>query len=836
MAPPTPSSEPRRRGLSPATAPLVPAAVALTTGIVLDRAVQVPMAVSAGGAAAGLFAWMIHQAPADRRLGLLYLLTAVASVGCLYHHWYRYTLEPNDVSHHATTEGVPIRLRGAVASHLQFQPGKVHPLRSWPGKPSVQFILCVQERQVLSERVWIPAAGKVQVSAVGGSRDLAVGDEVELLGRLALPPEPANPGEFDYGSFLRDQGITATLAVLAGDDLTVTSRGWSWSLAGWLARLRGHGQQILNEWLPPPRQPIAAALLLGDSAALTTDAWDRYLRTGVMHVLAISGQHLVILGGFLWLAARTVGLRRRRVAVVVALVLLGYALLTGGRPSVMRAAWTVAAYCLAVLLQRPGHHLNILAFAWVSVLLHNPTDVANTGCQLSFAAVAVLILGVPRWTRPEPDTLQRVIDESRPLVLSCLVTVGRWVALAYIVNAILWLAVTPLVADRYHVVSWSALLIGPPMVLLASIALLAGFLLLLVAPWSGPLAWPFALTTHGSLAGCDLLVGWGNQLPASYTFVPDVPAWWLVLFYLGLAIALFAEPIGRHPRALLAAGLGWLAVGIVVLFWPHRPGEFRCSFLAVGHGGCTVLESPGGHVTLYDDGAITGPDVTRRHIAPFLWRRGIRRVDDVIVSHADLDHFNGIPALLERFRVGRVICTPTFAQRTTPAVGHTLAELDRAGIPSAIVSRGERWQVDGVHFQVLHPPPTGPAGNENARSLVLRVTYRDLNLLLTGDLEDTGLTQVLELPAPPVDVLMAPHHGSERANVPALASWAAPRVVVSCQAMPRFEQQTAALYQRHGASFLATWRHGTVTVRHDGTNARVETFRTQIDWPLSENE
>ena len=204
---------------------------------------------------------------------------------------------------------------------------------------------------------------------------------------------------------------------------------------------------------------------------------------------------------------------------------------------------------------------------------------------------------------------------------------------------------------------------------------------------------------------------------------------------------------------MLGVGCGWLALGVMLQFLPHRPGELRCTFVAVGHGGCTVIETPGGRVIVYDAGSTGGPDVTRRHIAPFLWSRGIRRIDDLILSHADLDHFNGVPQLAERFAIGRVICTPTFAERTLPAVPKTIGALESYSIPIEIATRCKRWEVDGVTFEVLHPPQNGPRGIENARSLVLHVTHGSWSLLLTGDLEAEGLKQVLAMKPPRVDVL-----------------------------------------------------------------------------------
>jgi len=143
------------------------------------------------------------------------------------------------------------------------------------------------------------------------------------------------------------------------------------------------------------------------------------------------------------------------------------------------------------------------------------------------------------------------------------------------------------------------------------------------------------------------------------------------------------------------------------------------------------------------------------------------------------------------------------------------------------VYAGQRWQTAGATFEVLHPPPMGPSGKENARSLVLLVKYAGWSLLLTGDLEEAGLTRVLAMPAPRIDVLMAPHHGSDKSNVPALATWAKPKVAISCQAAPLNPRRSVKMYESLGIPFLGTWPHGMVTIHHDGKDAWVETYRTQ---------
>jgi competence protein ComEC len=175
-----------------------------------------------------------------------------------------------------------------------------------------------------------------------------------------------------------------------------------------------------------------------------------------------------------------------------------------------------------------------------------------------------------------------------------------------------------------------------------------------------------------------------------------------------------------------------------------------------------------------------------------------------------------------------VISTPTFGQRDLPGMRKTLSALESRGLAVEVVSTGKRWDEDGVSFEVLHPPTVGPAKNENARSLVLLVKHGDWSMLLTGDLEGEGLTRVLALPPPRIDVLMAPHHGSETSNNADLAKWARPKLVVSCQAEPKSERASVRMYEKMGAKFLGTWPHGAITIRPSQMDAAVETFRTKV--------
>jgi competence protein ComEC len=808
--------------------PLVPAALALTAGILLDRGFSLPLPVSLIAAMVCLAAWFCARAGAQRGLPLIYLALAGVAFGAAYHHYRRDVFATDNIFYYANDDPTPVQLRGVLDEEpVPHPPPPSDPLRSMERGGATTTVLRVQA--IRRGDSWLSASGRVRVAGVENWPELHCGDAVETVGQLARVAPPGNPGEFDFAAALRDRGIRAVLtARKTPEAVTRLERGWTLSFGGWLAVLRGRGQGILRATLPRRLHGLADALLLGEEASMSRQDWDKYVRTGVVHVLAISGQHLVILAAFLWFVLPRLGVRQRHGAWIVALVVLGYALLTGGRPPALRSAVAVCAVCGALMLRCRVLPANLFALSWLAVALVNPMDLFAAGCLLSFLSVAILVWGTRQLLQREDDPLNRLIDETRPAWQRRLRRLGWRVVESYTATAIVWLAIAPLVLGRYQLIAPIALPLGPPLVLLTALALIAGFLLLLAGFVCLPLAWPFARIVQFSLDGCELLVDGGDRPGYAYFYIGSIPDWWLWLFYLGLLAALTQEPLRRRWRWVGMAGLGWMSVGLVAGAARMPSDELRCTFLAVGHGGCTVLETPDGRTLLYDAGSLAGPDVTRRQIAPFLWQRGIRRIDEVIFSHADLDHFNGMVDLLDRFAVGQVTYTPSFADKPTPGVRYVLRVLRQRGIATRSVKAGDRLAAGEATLEVLHPPAVGPNGNENARSLVLLVRHAGHTLLLTGDLEGEGLRRVVgELPPRRVDVLQAPHHGSHLTNTPELAQWARPHVVVSCQGQPRPSREVQKRYQRIGARLLDTGQNGAIIVRSHASGLVVEAFRTQ---------
>jgi competence protein ComEC len=829
---PVPSIEPAWREF--AQAPLVPVALSATLGLVVDRYLTVPFTTSLLLAGLALILWMIgHLQSAKSRMVWLWL--AVGAIAAAHHHSYRNCYAADDIANFAGETPSVVRVRGTLLEEpSRFPAAPPNPLVSVPRPAITTSVLRVAAVNRLDQ--WITASGRVRLIVEARLDGLHAGDEVEVTGRLTTPAPPSNPGEWDYRSSLLDARITAILRV-QGSTVPVIrlAEGWRNSLVGWLGVLRSWGTRSLHYALPESTAGLAAALVLGDTAALDRAEWNAYIRTGVIHVLAISGQHLAILAAFVWIVLRLCQVRRRHGAVIVAAIMIGYTLLSGARPSAIRAAVMVCGVCLAIMLRRPIVSANLFALAWLVIMMIRPTDPFALGCQLSLLSVFVLIWGTGRWLAPTPLTAgQQLIAETRTAPELLFHHGLHVLGVAFAVSLILATVNAPLILATHNVVSPIGVLLTPPLVLLTTVALIAGFLLLLVAPLGSTFVWPLARITEGCLSACQWLVHGSDAIPGAWVYAPAPAMPWVLGFYLGVgALVLLTPPL---PQRLLVSLTVGVLLGVLVNCVPRTSDELRVTVLAVGHGCCVVIETPDGRTILYDAGSATGPETMSRVVAPLLWHRGIARIDELFLSHADSDHFNGLPELLKRFPIGRITHTPSFPDKSTPGVELALATIDAHRVPRREASAGDRFEAGQVTLEVIHPPPQGPPGIENVRSMVLLIRCAGHSILLTGDLEAEGQAMIRQHPIEPVDVLLAPHHGAPSANSPRLganssplpglmAAWAKPKLVVSSQRAGPTDHLIAS-YGSGGATVWDTPTAGAVIIRCHAMGMIAEAFHT----------
>ncbi|MCY2996138.1 MAG: MBL fold metallo-hydrolase [Planctomycetota bacterium] len=256
--------------------------------------------------------------------------------------------------------------------------------------------------------------------------------------------------------------------------------------------------------------------------------------------------------------------------------------------------------------------------------------------------------------------------------------------------------------------------------------------------------------------------------------------------------------------------------------------QLACTFVSVGHGTCVVLELPHGQTLLYDAGRLGPPDGAVQSISAFLWSRDITHVDAVVLSHADADHFNALPDLLQRFSVGVVYVSPVMFEEPNSALQALRRALQDRGVLVRELYAGDHLLTHGpTRLEVLHPPRRGERGGDNANSVVLQIDHLGRRLLLPGDLGPPGLDNLLAEEPRSCDVVMALHHGSLRNNPRGFAAWTSPEWVIVSDAHGEKLEAIQQAFAQPGRTVLHTAREGAIRVTLDERALDVRSWRQQ---------
>ena len=628
---------------------------------------------------------------------------------------------------------------------------------------------------------------RLRISWYQGEQRPASGERWRFTLRLKRPNGFQNPGGFDYEGWLFQEGVGATGYVRGGAERVALAEGCS--IHCLRARIRSGFEAVE---LAPATRSILLALAIGDRSGIEQATWDVFLETGTNHLIAISGLHIGLVAGLVFLLFR--GLagysatltrwwaapRWGALAGLAAATL--YAALAGFSVPTQRALVMVAVIFLALLAGRELKAGFALAAALVGVLLLDPAAVLGAGYWLSFAAVAVLVFALGG--RLAPVGRLRGLIVAQPVVA---VGLAPWV--------IWWFQRSSLVSPLANLlaVPWVSLLVVPLTLVAALLSLLSPAIsapVLHFAGWLLELLW-LALAWFASLPGAS----W--PLPA-----PGLGA--LGLAVLGAALLL-------APRGFPARWVG-LLLWLPLLLPPDvrpQPGEARITLLDVGQGLAAVVETRQS-VLVFDTGPRfpSGFNTGDAVIVPFLRAAGHRAIDTLVVSHGDLDHIGGLDAVRREYPVGELLSS-------VPALLDTGA--------AAPCQRGQRWERDGVVFEMLHPPARQRAPGNN-QSCVLQVRVGERRVLFSGDIEARAEWELVHVHGGALasEVLIVPHHGSGTSSTDYFLDAVQPRVaLIPAGYRNRYRLPKEAVVQRYrerGVELLSTAEAGAVqfTLRAEG--------------------
>ncbi|WP_168205361.1 ComEC/Rec2 family competence protein [Bythopirellula goksoeyrii] len=753
------------------------------------------------------------------QISMVALLLAVVALGGAWHHFRWNTIGQDELVRFAPAVATPVCLEAIVTSPLQHSPAPPsNPLRAIPADSQSQ--LLVEVTRIRDGTNWHDTSGETRLRINGTLREISPGDRIIVFGQLGKSRPVLNPGQYDYAAAERSGGRLCELFTGSPECVTVVQNGGSFSPGRWLAAIGNRCQAQIARYVGSSSGPIAQALLLGTRSELSDDTLKSFMKTGTIHLLVVSGLHVGLLAGAVWLLLGAFQVSQRWCLVLSAALVILYAAVVGAGPPVVRASVLVLTTLLAIAGSRRASAINLLAASALVVLALSPSELFRGGTQLSFLGVAVVVgcakTGLIQGT---PDPLQRMIAS----YMSWQELTIRWLASRFkslaIASFLVWLFVAPLVLYHFNIISPSGFLITPVLWPFVALALIAGLGICTVGFVFPPVAWLLGKICGACLYVTEGTVAWASQLPAGHTYAPGPTLWWLAVFYGALGLIAIFPQLQVHRKLLVAAAALWVAVGFGVSAWQAtRSDELRCTFLAVGHGTCVVLELPGGQTMLYDAGSLGSPESAANTVSGFLWSRGITHIDAIVVSHADVDHYNGVPGLLERFEVGAIYVSPLMFDPWANDGDLTAPNLLKQKVLEADVPLREVWMNDrlsvantAVTIEILHPPRYGVPGRDNANSILLSVEFSGARILLPGDLESPGIETVMAEPPLDTDILLAPHHGSRFSDPPGFAAWCSPEwAVMSGGSSIDATSFASTSYRTEGAEILHTAQTGAV--------------------------
>jgi competence protein ComEC len=661
---------------------------------------------------------------------------------------------------------------------------------------------------------------------------LRYGDSIRTLVLLRKPRVYQNPGSFDFRRWLEAVQDVSWAGSIKSPHVIEKIPGNAPKLGALLHAVRRRLLQGIDRLYPPWSAEgrygaIAKAVLLGDRSSLDSDTIESFRRTGLYHLLVISGLHVGLLALLAALVLRRFPLSESWRTVLVLVLLCAYTALVELRAPTLRATLMISAYLVGRLLYRERSLLNAVGLAALALLVYRPAWLWESGFQLSFSAALVIAgLAVPilaRTTEPYRRALWNVQDvdwdaslaprqaqfrlsvrkamaglqarlaffQRHPTLAASAVTAPPrmllWAANILLFSAILQFALLLPMAETFHRVTYAGIALNALAIPLMTLLLALGVpTMLLGATLPGLGAWlakVTALVMQALLTLTDL-----PGLPAWLSYrVAEPPLWVSVAFALSLVATAWA--VGRRRRLFWISLAASVILGVVISLHPFSPrlpvGEIAVTALDCGGGDAIFVVLPDRTTLLVDgggarEGAFRGRrwDAGEEIVSPYLWAQGVKRVDVVVLTHAHEDHLGGLAAIFRNFRVGEFWHG---SNPPTPAYLALLEEAERRGVRSRQVAAGERILLGGASVEILWPsaaqPGLRPPSNDD--SVVMRITSGEASLLLTGDISEAVEEELLRSGAPlSSHVLKVAHHGAGSSSCASFLARVSPQVAL----------------------------------------------------------
>lgn len=689
----------------------------------------------------------------------------------------------------------------------------------------------------------------------------SIGSRVRISGSFSLYTEATNIGQFDarnYYAARKIYGQVKKAAIVYTEPPNIIGRGKEC-----LWQLRRHLAETFLEVYGEENGALLAAMLLGERTFLSEETQSLYKAAGTLHVIAVSGLHISLLGLGLYRLLRRIFDVQAPAAVISVLCMAAYVFLVGNPPSAVRAFIMFAMGLLAGYWKRTLDTPTALSLSAAIILMGNPFYIGQSSFLLSFLAILAIAVFQPALKEclalinPYHFPLSRLLDSRRAWRLRHLdpqkVTGGCHELLKKAGNGLqssfsVWIVTLPVQLFFFSEVSLFGIFFNLLIIPLMGVILLLGIAGLFLKE----IFHLFTFLTGSALTDWEItvisicryaegiffaIIKAGGSLADRLSFAmwtPGKPAYGKMLLAFGLLLLFcllgnLSENGRTFPEKFWKYRLGIL-LGVILLLAGYPAHNLQITFLDVGQGDGICMELPDGSVYLMDGGSSDVSKVGNYRLVPFLKAKGIRKIDAVFLSHGDADHINGIAELLEEKQMSiDCICLPAGAEQEEFVEIRDLARARNISVRT--IQAGDFWENNGAKFWCLNPADVTESGN--AASMVLYMEYQDFSMLLTGDLEGEGEKSVAALlrsnAITGISVLKVAHHGSKNSTKEEFLRQCSPAVaVISCGEHNTYghpHKETLERLNDMGTAVYRTDCSGAVQITVSGSRMKVTEYR-----------
>ncbi|MEN6385496.1 MAG: DNA internalization-related competence protein ComEC/Rec2 [Phycisphaerales bacterium] len=616
-----------------------------------------------------------------------------------------------------------------------------HFAKFFPSSTYTTFLANVLE--IKTEKGWVKTRGKIKIYINEAVNSFIEGDKFQTFCSMDKFSEPGNPGQFNFRRYMQMNGVYLCASVKSSNAIVRYEKQTIKTGVGLKAKINSIAVSWLRENPEDENSRLIEALVLGSRSKIDRKLYNDFIKTGLVHLVCLSGLNVGVFAGAAWWLSKKAGLLHTGRSIICLIATIIFMLAVPSQSPILRAGIMFLIFCTAKMINQMSHGLNSLAISAIVLLLIKPMDILTPSFQLSFMAVAGLLL---------------FYEQIRKLYRSLEVFPGvKWLFTPLTLGIAAWIGIAPIIAYHFYQVQLLSPILTVPASLPAAMLIIVGTFKIAVNPLLPSLGIIAGWILEFSAIVLSQMVTIFAKIPFSNIIIGRVSLYVIIVLY-ALIFAWRFLPFKniRYRQYFYPSIMVCVFIPVVLFNKIEKTGNLQMAVLSVGHGQCCLLTAGSGKTFIIDSGSISKGDIGQRIVNPYLDYSAITKIDSMFISHDDIDHFNGLPEISAAHEIANIFTTRQLIASSSSTAMELKKLYDLKPAPEKITR-------ENFIIEKLWPIDPNQEISDNESSLVLLAEFRGRKILFCSDITGPAQQALMNLyPQMDIDILITPHHGSQR--------------------------------------------------------------------------